>query len=160
MPPQSLCVCCFQGRTYFSDNPVWSENSRFFAVWQQPQILTGPGETELTISYLAFKRLYQKEIRGERYATRPKYNTNFKIVRLHPDPTGSGVSRDWAVKLDSPRRRIDYPRPSLMVEYEEPDTGKQFRFLISVWALSAHDVAEIYKARWQVELPFKWRADL
>ncbi|MBI4517657.1 MAG: transposase [Deltaproteobacteria bacterium] len=42
------------------------------------------------------------------------------------------------------------------IGYIDPGTGKRYFFLTNHFRLSAKTVAEIYRARWQVELFFKW----
>jgi hypothetical protein len=49
-----------------------------------------------------------------------------------------------------------YPDGLRRVSYLDVETGKRFKFLTNNFALPALTIAQIYKARWQVELFFKW----
>lgn len=98
--------------------------------------------------HLSFKLLYQNELNSEHCVTRVKHNTNCKIVKPYSKPAVAGVESDSLIKLDNSRRYIDYPRPARLVVYLDPESGKRFRFLTNIWDLSAHEIAEIYKARW------------
>ena len=49
-----------------------------------------------------------------------------------------------------------YPDALRRISYLDVKTGKRFRFLTNNFALPALTIALIYKARWQVELFFKW----
>ncbi len=49
-----------------------------------------------------------------------------------------------------------YPDPLRRVSYIDVETRKRFRFLTNNFTLPALTIALIYKARWQVELFFKW----
>ena len=40
--------------------------------------------------------------------------------------------------------------------YQDPQTGKHYFFLTNNFTLAAKTIADIYKARWQIELFFKW----
>ena len=42
------------------------------------------------------------------------------------------------------------------IGYRDPETGKHYVFLTNNFKLAAKTIADIYKARWQVELFFKW----
>ena len=42
------------------------------------------------------------------------------------------------------------------IAYRDAETGKRYVFLTNNFTLSAKTIADIYKARWQVELFFKW----
>ena len=48
------------------------------------------------------------------------------------------------------------PIPLRRIGYRDPVTGKHYVFLTNNFKLSAKTIADIYKARWQVELFFKW----
>ena len=57
--------------------------------------------------------------------------------------TGIGAAKDCPIQL----RRIGY---------RDQKTGMQYVFLTNHFKLAAKTIADIYKARWQVELFFKW----
>jgi IS4 transposase len=42
------------------------------------------------------------------------------------------------------------------IGYKDAVTGKPYVFLTNNFKLAAKAIADIYKARWQVELFFKW----
>ncbi len=46
--------------------------------------------------------------------------------------------------------------PLRRIGYRDPETGKHYIFLTNNFKLAAKTIADIYKARWDVELFFKW----
>ena len=49
-----------------------------------------------------------------------------------------------------------YPKDLRIVGYKDPKTGKEYVFLTNNFKLAAYTIAQIYKARWQIEIFFKW----
>jgi hypothetical protein len=47
-------------------------------------------------------------------------------------------------------------KPLRLVGYICPETGRDYVFLTNIEHLAAQTIADLYKARWQVELFFKW----
>jgi hypothetical protein len=50
----------------------------------------------------------------------------------------------------------DYPAHLRRIRFKDPETGKALIFLTNNFALPATTICALYKARWQVELFFKW----
>ena len=62
---------------------------------------------------------------------------------ISSEVTGAQTAQKYPVKL----RRIGY---------KDETTGKRYLFLTNNFKLAARTIADIYKARWQVELFLKW----
>jgi IS4 transposase len=49
-----------------------------------------------------------------------------------------------------------YSKPLRLIGYFDAETGVTYEFLTNNFKLAALSIAKIYKARWHVELFFKW----
>ena len=70
--------------------------------------------------------------------------------------TARGVTSDQTIEFTGTRGRRRCPHRLRRIGYRDPETGRHYVFLTTNFALAARTVADIYKARWQVELFFKW----
>jgi IS4 transposase len=105
-------------------------------------------------AYLDYAWLYQLHQDTVWFVTRLKSNSHFDVIK---EKTASGpVLADQVIRLSSPKGRASYPEPLRRVHYRDPETGKEYVFLTNRLNLSALEVAELYRRRWQVELFFKW----
>jgi IS4 transposase len=58
--------------------------------------------------------------------------------------------------LTGPKTAHLSPLPLRRIRYTDPETGKRLVFLTDDFTLPALTIAHLYKARWRVELFFKW----
>jgi len=106
--------------------------------------------------YVDFARLYRLNLAGAFFVTRAKQGFLFRRRYSHPVDKGGGVLCDQTVLLSGRRTCAYYPAPLRRIVYTDLETGKDFVFLTNHFTLPALDIARLYKARWQVELFFKW----
>jgi len=106
--------------------------------------------------YVDFARLYRLTQAGAFFVTRAKQGFLFRRRYSHPVDKGGGVLCDQTILLSGRRTCAYYPAPLRRIVYTDPETGKDFVFFTNHFTLSALDIARLYKARWQVELFFKW----
>ena len=106
--------------------------------------------------YVDFKRLHALHQATAFFVTRAKRNFQFKRRYSHSVDKSTGLRSDQTVILTGVRSRKGYPEPIRRIVYVDPDMGKRFVFLTNNFALPALVIAQLFKARWQIELFFKW----
>ena len=106
--------------------------------------------------YVDFARLYRFAEESAFFVTRTKQGIRFTRRTSQPVDFTTGVRSDHVVVLATKESRGHYPQPLRRVRYVDPETQKRLVFLTNNFTLPALTIAHLYKARWQVELFFKW----
>ena len=103
--------------------------------------------------YAWYKQLTDK---GVFFVTRLKSNAKFRVVDKRPVLKGKGLTSDQTIEFTGIQTAKKCPVHVRRIGYRDSATGKHYVFLTNNFKLSARTIADIYKARWQVELFFKW----
>src|SRR3989475_3314772 len=106
--------------------------------------------------YVDFERLYIFTLSAAFFVTRTKSNVLLQRRYSHPVDKSTGVRSDHTVILTAIDSAKAYPDTLRRISYLDVETRKRFKFLTNNFTLPAITIALIYKARWQVELFFKW----
>jgi hypothetical protein len=106
--------------------------------------------------YVDFERFYGLTASGAFFVVRTKSNVILQRLYSHPVDKATGVRSDHTVILTAINSAMGYPDTLRRVTYLNVETRKRFKFLTNNFLLPALTIAQIYKARWQVELFFKW----
>jgi hypothetical protein len=106
--------------------------------------------------YVDFERLYVFTLSAAFFVVRTKSNVLLQRRYSHPVDKRTGVRSDHTVILTAIDSAKAYPDALRRVSYLDVDTKKRFKFLTNNFTLPALTIAQTYKARWQVELFFKW----
>lgn len=93
---------------------------------------------------------------GVFYVTRARANIDAVTLDRHPSAITGNVRFDRRIALAGKRPREMGMNPLRLVGYTCPETGRRYIFLTNIEHLAAQTIADLYKARWQVELFFKW----
>jgi hypothetical protein len=106
--------------------------------------------------YVDFARLYAMHMAHAFFVTRAKKRMVYKRRYSQPVEKDSGLRCDQTIVLTGAISAKTYTNPLRRIGYVDPNTGKRLVFLTNNFILPALDIARLYKARWQVELFFKW----
>jgi len=106
--------------------------------------------------YLDFARLYAITQQAAFFVTRSKRNTLFRRHRSADADKTTGVLSDQVIVLTGKDADQKYPAPLRRIKYYDQETEKRLSFLSNNFFLPALTIAHLYKARWRVELFFKW----
>lgn len=106
--------------------------------------------------YLDFARLYVFTQSAAFFVTRAKSNTQFQRRYSHRVDKSTGLRSDQTIVLTGVTSATDYPAPLRRIHYFDAEHGNDFVFLTNHAALPALTIARLYKARWRVELFFRW----
>ena len=106
--------------------------------------------------YLDFERLFTLHQTGAFFVTRAKSNTNFRRIYSAPSDRAQGIICDQTIALSGFYTQQRYPIHLRRIRFKDPETSKTLIFLTNLFAPPAATICALYKARWQVELFFKW----
>jgi hypothetical protein len=94
--------------------------------------------------------------KGIFFVTRLKSNAKTRVVSRRTVVPGKGVTSDQSIEFTGTQTAKKCPIQLRRIGYRDPEAGKHYIFLTNNFKLAAKTIADIYKARWQVELFFKW----
>ena len=105
--------------------------------------------------YNNFKELYRIHRMESFFVVRAKTNLQYKCVswkRRMP----KGILTDAEIELTVYGSQKGYPEHLRLVRFYDEEQSREFMFLTNAMELTAQQVADLYKNRWQIELFFKW----
>jgi hypothetical protein len=106
--------------------------------------------------YLDFARLHAMHQASAFFVTRAKSNTRLRRVYSAMTDRTTGILCDQTVALVGYYSSRDYPAQLRRIRFKDPESNKTLVFLTNNFTLPAATICTLYKARWQVELFFKW----
>jgi hypothetical protein len=106
--------------------------------------------------YLDFARLFKLEEAKATFVTRAKKNQKLRRLYSQPVDRSTGLLCDQIVVPEHAGTAAKYPQKLRRIRYTDPETEKRLCFLTNNFTLPALTIARLYKARWQVEVFFKW----
>lgn len=89
------------------------------------------------------------------FVSRQKRNARYRIIERRSVNKHQGLTCDQTIMLTGVTAH-DCPIPLRRIGYRDPETGHKYVFLTNQFQLAARTIAAIYKARWQIEIFFKW----
>ena len=106
--------------------------------------------------YVDFARLYTMQQASAFFITRSKRNFQCQRRYSYPVDKSTGLRCDQTITLTGVNTAKDYPMPLRRIRYYDAETDNSLTFITNNFVLPALIIAHLYKARWQVELFFKW----
>ncbi len=105
--------------------------------------------------YNNFKELFRIQRMESFFVVRAKTNLQYKCVKWKRRMPKNILS-DAEIELTVNNSRKDYPDNLRLVRYYDEEQDREFMFLTNAMDLTAQQIADLYKNRWQIELFFKW----
>lgn len=84
------------------------------------------------------------------FVTRLKRNIVCNLLERRPVNQGRGVSSAHIVEVTTRGEALRLRR----IGYRDPERGRRYEFLTNHFRLSANNIVDIYKDRWQIKLFF------
>lgn len=105
--------------------------------------------------YNNFKELYRIQRMESFFVVRAKTNLQYRCVKWKRR-LPKNMLTDAEIELTVYKSCKDYPEHLRLVRFYDEEQNREFMFLTNAFQLTALEVANLYKNRWQIELFFKW----
>lgn len=108
-------------------------------------------------AYVDFEALYRMHSQDAYFVTRAKSSLKYQVIEqnFNIDPT-TGLRADNTIVLTVAKSKRLYPEKLRLVEYYDAEKDSFLVFLSNNFEVSALEIADLYKNRWQIEVFFKW----
>lgn len=101
--------------------------------------------------YNNFKELYRIHRAESFFVVRVKTNLLYKCIKWRRR-LPKGILTDAEIELTIYGSQKGYPEHLRLVRFFDDEQGREFMFLTNAMELTALQVADLYKNRWQIEL--------
>jgi uncharacterized protein DUF4372/DDE family transposase len=106
--------------------------------------------------YIHFARLYRFVLAAAFFVVRARVNMQYRRRYSTPVDKSTGLRCDQTIVLTGQDSSRDYPVPARQIHYFDAEQDLRLCLLTNHFGLSALTITHLYKARWKVELFFKW----
>jgi transposase len=106
--------------------------------------------------YVDYRRLYLITQALAFFVTRAEQHTRYHRCAWRPVDHATGLRSDQDIRLTGPKSSHRYPAPLRRIHYFDAEKDLRLIFLTNNFHLQALTIAQLYRARWQVELFFRW----
>lgn len=167
----SLCLSVFRWSKFRKAKGALKLHCQFDHSGQIPNfVVMTPGfEHETTVfkknftvtpdSIYCFDRAYTNFVLYRRiteskafFVTKAKKNLDYQITGQHTETLKKGILSDEVITVNNK----SYNKPLRLIRYYDDDSGDIVTFLTNNFYLAPYTIVEIYKARWQIEIFFRW----
>jgi len=107
-------------------------------------------------AYVDFDWLYSIDQQNAFFVTRLKKSIKWTRVISHPVDKSVGLRSDQEILLFAKKTKAKYPKRLRRISFRDEIQNRTLVFLTNNFLLSADTIAALYKARWEIELFFKW----
>ncbi len=94
--------------------------------------------------------------KGIYFVSRQKSNARYRVLERRRITNSQGITSDQLIEYTGFYAHHKYAKRMRRIGYRDPETGRHYVFITNHFKLSAKTIADIYKARWQIELFFKF----
>lgn len=106
--------------------------------------------------YTDFARLARFTTAGAFFVIRGKRGLDHYVAQSRPVDHATGLRCDQTIQLRGRHSKLRYPAPLRRISYHDPVHGLALVFLTNLFAAPALQITELYRARWYIELFFRW----
>ena len=105
--------------------------------------------------YNAFKELFKIHQHESFFIVRAKKNLQYKCCKWRRR-LPKNILTDPVIEFTEYNSYRKYPKKLRLVKFYDEEQDREFAFLTNAFHLTAPEIANLYKNRWQIELFFKW----
>lgn len=110
----------------------------------------------MDLGYVDYERLFKINLKGAFFITRAKVNMKCKRIYSKIVDKSIGLKYDQTIVLTGINSKKDYQEKLRRVKFKDEKSGKTYIFITNNFNLTAFQVSQLYKKRWDIELFFRW----